>query len=212
MVMQTTLDSGKPRQIWWNVPNALTVGRIILTVVLFVALTFHEQLTYWPSMLLFVIAAATDWLDGFLARRLGQVTALGRVLDPFADKLIICGTFVFLTADPHMQQTPGGLHPWIVVIILSRELLITGLRSFLEGQTVDFSAKWSGKFKMAFQCLLAIVAFLYLDLPEASPWASTLWYLLVIITYGTLILTVYSGAAYVAMGIRQMRRLENLSP
>jgi len=193
---------------WWNIPNTITTARIVLTIFLFVTLAFHKQLGYLPSLVLFVVAAGTDWLDGFLARRLHQVTSLGRVLDPFADKLIICGTFVFLAADPKMLETPWGLHPWIVVVIISRELLITGLRSFLEGQTVDFSAKWSGKFKMAFQCVLAIVAFLYLD-REATPAKDPgLWTLLVIFTYGTLLLTVYSGAAYVIIGLRQIRRLE----
>lgn len=212
MVLKYSRDNSVAQQnTWWNVPNVLTVGRIALTVILFIALAFHQRIGYFPSLVLFAVAAATDWLDGFLARRLGQITTLGRVLDPFADKLIICGTFVFLTADPRMQQTPGGLHPWIVVIVISRELLITGLRSFLEGQTIDFSAKWSGKFKMAFQCLLAIVAFLYLDLPPNGAWSSLLWYPLVITTYGTLLLTVYSGAAYVAIGVRHMRHLENLA-
>lgn len=195
---------------WWNIPNGLTIARIILTVVLFVTLTFHDSLTYFPSLVLFVIAATTDWLDGFLARRLGQVTSLGRVLDPFADKLIICGTFVFLAADPRMLQTPGGLHPWIVVVILSRELLITGLRSFLEGQTVDFSAKWSGKLKMAAQCLLTIIAFIYLDYRQTDNWQYLFWIMLVGLTYITLFLTVYSGIAYVAAGLRQMRHLEDL--
>ncbi|MGB9687624.1 CDP-diacylglycerol--glycerol-3-phosphate 3-phosphatidyltransferase [Thermogutta sp.] len=203
-----TLQTLGEKMNWWNIPNTITSLRIILTIFLFVTLAFHRQLGYLPSLILFLVAAGTDWLDGFLARRLRQVTSLGRVLDPFADKLIICGTFVFLAADPKMLETPGGLHPWIVVVIISRELLITGLRSFLEGQTVDFSAKWSGKFKMAFQCILAVVAFLYLDL-EATPTKDPgLWTLLVIFTYGTLILTVYSGVAYVIVGLRQLRRLE----
>jgi|YelNatPaOPRAMG01_1025707.scaffolds.fasta_scaffold103369_2 CDP-diacylglycerol--glycerol-3-phosphate 3-phosphatidyltransferase len=202
------LQTSAEKMNWWNIPNTITTARIVLTIVLFVTLALHSQLGYFPSLVLFVIAAGTDWLDGFLARRLHQVTALGRVLDPFADKLIICGTFVFLAADPKMLETPGGLHPWIVVVIISRELLITGLRSFLEGQTVDFSAKWSGKFKMAFQCILAIVAFLYLEGGGTPTQNAALWTLLVIFTYGTLILTVYSGAAYVVIGLRQLRQLE----
>ena len=66
--------------------------------------------------MLFVIAAGTDWLDGYFARKYGQVTTLGRILDPFADKVIVCGTFIFLAAIPDMQQVPWGLRAWMVVV------------------------------------------------------------------------------------------------
>jgi len=174
-----------------------------------VTLSFHEQCGYLVSIVLFVVAAATDWLDGFLARRLNLVTPLGRILDPFADKLIICGTFVFLAATPKMLQTPWGLHPWIVVVVISRELLITGLRSFLEGQTVDFSAKFSGKLKMGFQCVTAVFAMLYLgDSGQNSQLTYLLWLGLVLSTYLTLLTTVYSGLAYVRIGLKKVKGLE----
>lgn len=194
---------------WFNLPNSLTLLRIGLAVALFVTLSFPYQCGYGVSIVLFTVAAATDWLDGFLARRLNLVTALGRILDPFADKLIICGTFIFLAATPKMLETPWGLHPWIVVVIISRELLITGLRSFLEGQTVDFSAKFSGKLKMGFQCVTAIVAMLYLaDSGENAQLARFLWIGLVAATYLTLLTTIYSGIAYVIIGWRKVSSLE----
>lgn len=194
---------------WFNLPNCLTLLRIGLAIVLFVALSFPRQCGYAISIVLFIVAAATDWLDGFLARRLNLVTALGRILDPFADKLIICGTFIFLAATPKMLETPWGLHPWIVVVIVSRELLITGLRSFLEGQTVDFSAKFSGKLKMGFQCVTAIVAMLYLaDSGENAQLSHLLWIVLVAATYLTVLTTIYSGIAYVIIGWRKVRSLE----
>lgn len=194
---------------WLNLPNSLTLLRIGLAVALFITLSFPEQCGYVISTVLFVVAAASDWLDGFLARRLNLVTALGRILDPFADKLIICGTFVFLAATPKMLETPWGLHPWIVVVVISRELLITGIRSFLEGQTVDFSAKFSGKLKMGFQCLTAILAMLYLgDSGQNSQLTDLLWLGLVVSTYLTLLTTIYSGAAYVMIGWKKVRSLE----
>ena len=117
----------------------------------------------------FAIAAGTDWVDGFWARRYGQITQLGRILDPFADKIIICGTFMFLAAVPptfdrridssHRKSGPG----WPCIVV-ARELLVTALRSFFEEHGTDFSAKWSGKWKMVLQC--AAVA--------ASLWR--LWY------------------------------------
>src|SRR5687767_7309883 len=81
----------------WNVPNQLTVARLVLSIVCFIVLSFNF---YLAGLILFVIAAGTDWVDGYWARRYGQITQLGRILDPFADKIIICGTFIFLAAVP----------------------------------------------------------------------------------------------------------------
>ena len=194
---------------WLNLPNSLTMGRIGLAVIIFVMLALYNWFGFIVPMILFIMAAGTDWLDGYLARRLGLVTALGRVLDPFADKLIICGTFVFLTAHPKMLETTWGLQPWIVVVVISRELLITGLRSFLEGQTVDFSARFSGKLKMFFQCILVIVAMLYLaEVGAGTALENIIYVLLVVSTYVTLLTTLYSGGVYVVIGLRQIHKLE----
>ena len=84
-----------PSNVIWNVPNQVTALRLILSVVMFCLIPFGF---YWASFVLFVLAAGTDWLDGWYARRYDQVTVLGRILDPFADKIIICGTFIFLVA------------------------------------------------------------------------------------------------------------------
>lgn len=200
---------GPTRAWWWrNLPNLLTLSRIFLAAVLFALLSFPGRATYLTGLVIFVLAAITDFLDGYLARRFHLVTQLGRVLDPFADKLVICGTFVFLAASRRMLETPWGLHPWIVVVILARELLITGLRSFLEERRIDFSARWSGKIKMALQCLLAIVAFAYLafdqDPPGSPAWC---WMSLVVLTYATLLITVYSGYQYVRIAAAHLEEI-----
>ena len=146
-----------PRTIF-NLPNQLTSLRLILAVVMFAFIHFEFYLT---SMVLFIIAAGTDWLDGYFARKYGQVTTLGRILDPFADKVIVCGTFIFLAGSPTFVNMPewyAGLRPWMVVVIVGRELLVTALRSFLEDRGSDFSAKMSGKLKMVLQCVAAGVA------------------------------------------------------
>src|SRR3990172_428639 len=88
----------------WNVPNVLTTARLVLSLFLFIFLTIDWYLT---SLVLFAIAAGTDWIDGFWARRYGQITQLGRILDPFADKIIICGTFTFLAAVPSVYGKSG---------------------------------------------------------------------------------------------------------
>ena len=133
---------------------------------------------------MFVIAAGTDWLDGYFARKYGQVTTLGRILDPFADKVIVCGTFIFLAAIPAIRDGRWGfwgLQPWMVVVIVGRELLVTALRSFIEERGSDFSAKMSGKLKMVLQCVAAGVCLFYLhDYDAKTPTAAWLWWLLVI--------------------------------
>ena len=136
----------------------MTSLRLVLSVVLFCLIAWEH---YLASLVLFVIAAGTDWLDGYFARKYGQVTTLGRILDPFADKVIVCGTFIFLAAIPDIKDVPWGLQPWMVVVIVGRELLVTALRSFIEERGADFSAKMSGKLKMVLQCVAAGVCLFY---------------------------------------------------
>src|SRR5690242_17917836 len=116
----------------FNVPNQLTTLRLVLSIVLFVLIELGTQLAtpgyYLAAMVVFIVAAGTDWLDGYWARKYAQVTTLGRILDPFVDKVIICGTFIFLAALPE-----SGLTAWMAVVVVARELLVTALRGFLEG-------------------------------------------------------------------------------
>ncbi len=190
------------RQVVFSLPNQLTWGRLGLTLVLFVLLAWQW---YLAALAVFVVAVGTDWLDGYLARRLNQVSTLGRILDPFADKLLICGTYVFLVADP----TPGFtafFQPWMAVVILGRELLVTALRSFLEQRGKDFSAQWSGKLKMVFQSLAAGVGMFVLYLLQASPLLHWAWVVLLhALVWTALGLTVYSGAGYITRAVRLLQ-------
>ena len=88
----------------FNLPNQLTSLRLVLSVVLF-GLIASEH--YIASLVLFLIAVFTDWLDGYYARNFNQITTLGRILDPFADKVIVCGTFIFLLVAPGMRDAVG---------------------------------------------------------------------------------------------------------
>jgi len=191
-----------------NLPNQLTSLRLLLSIVLFGMIAWEF---YLASMILFIVAASTDWLDGYFARKYGQVTTLGRILDPFADKVIVCGTFVFLVAVPEMGTVPMGLRAWMVVVIVGRELLVTALRSFIEERGSDFSAKLSGKLKMVFQCIAAGTALFYLTYPSPAagvspdvPWWC--WGLLVVSTWTAVVLTVYSGIGYVIAAVRLVRQ------
>jgi CDP-diacylglycerol---glycerol-3-phosphate 3-phosphatidyltransferase len=181
----------------FNVPNQITAMRLVLSIVLFVLLPLEYYLT---SMVIFIIAAATDWVDGYYARKYGQVTTLGRILDPFVDKIIICGTFIYLAAVP-----TSGLAAWMAVVVVGRELLVTALRTFLEGEGADFSASMSGKLKMVFQCIAVGVSLFWLtygDLPRPT-WLA---WLLPVSVWSAVGLTVYSGLEYIRRAVLLLRR------
>jgi CDP-diacylglycerol--glycerol-3-phosphate 3-phosphatidyltransferase len=127
----------------WTVPNLLSLARLPLAAALFVLIACH----LWPAALaVFLLAAVTDWLDGWWARTFDQGSALGRALDPLTDKVLICGAFIFLV------RVPGaGLEPWMVTLVVTRELLVTGLRGMVESAGKEFGADWFGKLKTVLQ-------------------------------------------------------------
>lgn len=204
-------SAASPRLL--NVPNAVTVSRLVLAIVMF-CLFAAEQ--FFASLVTFIIAAGTDWVDGYWARKYGQVTQLGRILDPFADKLIVCGAFIFLAGGP---QLPGGeratgIAPWVAVVVVMRELAVTALRSFVESHGGDFSAKWAGKWKMVFQCVAAgfgIGRLLWFE-PDTGVWspsAPPAWvdWGLALSLWPAVVLTIYSGLQYALIAGRALRRM-----
>ncbi len=151
-----------PRRLvepFWNVPNAITLSRLGLAVFVFAAVAYGY---FFSALMLFVAASLTDALDGYVARKLGQATAIGRQLDPLVDKVIVCGSYIYLLTVPTTQT---GLYPWMVTTIVVRELLIQGLRSHLEGGGQAFGAQMAGKLKTCFQCISvsAILTVLWLQ-------------------------------------------------
>lgn len=146
-----------------NLPNQITIGRLFLAVIFLILLAAFDfverQRELWmldAAFVLFVVAAATDCLDGYLARRQNQVTSFGRILDPFVDKILILGAFVLLLGS-NFRGGPGedvtGLQSWMVVLVIARELLVSGLRGFSESQGKPYAANWWGKIKMFLQCI-----------------------------------------------------------
>lgn len=130
-------------------PNLLTLSRLGWAVVLFVCI----DLEYWlAALIVFGIAALSDWLDGVWARHTNQLSALGRNLDPLIDKVLIGGAFIFLLPVPD-----SGLEAWMVTLILGRELLITGLRGLVEAAGKSFGAGPFGKVKMILQCVALVM-------------------------------------------------------
>ncbi|MFO0872587.1 MAG: CDP-alcohol phosphatidyltransferase family protein [Phycisphaerales bacterium] len=152
-------------------PNAITLFRLVAAAAFFlivaVALSRLEdpnrQLWGNIAFAIFIVAALSDLLDGWLARRWHAVSVFGRIMDPFCDKVLVLGAFVLLAGpsfarvvdDGHglIPRSDSGVEPWMVVVILARELLVTSLRGVLESKGVDFSADRAGKWKMLLQSI-----------------------------------------------------------
>lgn len=188
----------------WNVPNRLTAARLLLAVAVFFLLPLQYYIT---AMILFIIAAATDWVDGYWARRYNQVTQLGRVFDPVVDKILICGTFIMLVEEMHDYEV--RVWGWLAVLVTCREMLVTVLRSYIEQHGGDFSAKMPGKLKMVFQCVAAGAAMLALAYgtrgsgPEAVPaWLTSVLTISIVLT---VVYTVYSGVGYIKSAVSMLR-------
>jgi len=118
----------------WNLPNQLTASRFVLALVLFALIAAEQWL--W-CLIIFIVAAFTDWLDGYLARKQNLVSTLGRILDPLVDKVLMCGVYICLLP---IGVREGWLWPWMVTVVVARELVITGLRSWMEAHGAKFGA------------------------------------------------------------------------
>ncbi len=195
----TTSDAPVVESIVWNFPNQLSAARIVLALVCFVTIYMEWYLT---SLVLFLLAAATDWLDGYWARKYEQITQLGRILDPFADKVIICGAFIMLGG-----IADSMIAAWMAVVVTARELLVTALRGLIEGRSMDFSAKWAGKVKMVLQCAAVAMSLWRLDVIDTTNATSPVYdNLLVGVVWASLIATVYSGWGYVKLALEMLQQ------
>lgn len=139
-----------------SIPNLLTYARLAAVPALAgVMFFFSGETSHWVALVIFALAGVTDFLDGYLARAWQQQSSLGRILDPIADKLLVGAAILMLVAD----QTISGWSIWAALIILSREILVSGLREFLaELNTIEISvsrlAKWKTTLQMIALCFL----------------------------------------------------------
>lgn len=133
-----------------NLPNKLTCFRVLLIPV-FVVFMYLDFIPYNNLIALgvFIFASLTDLLDGKIARKYNLITNLGKFMDPLADKLLVCAALICLT--------PAKIPAWIVIIIISRELFISGFRILAADQGIVLAAGWWGKFKTTFQMIMIIV-------------------------------------------------------
>ncbi len=196
-----TPDETPAPERFWNVPNAITLSRLVLSLAVFALI---GRGLYIPALVVFGLASLTDAFDGYFARLLDQATAFGRQFDPLVDKVVVCGAFIYLLGVPG----DTGLAPWMVATIVIRELLIQGLRSHLEAGGRAFGARFAGKLK-TFAQMTAICAILFaLEVRPAPPWLLARD----LITWLAVGLTVYSGLGYVLMAIPTSRRRAASSP
>ena len=216
-----------------HVPNLITGSRLILAAAFFILLSSYQYQGWGhPTLLIaafviYVIALLSDYLDGHLARKWKVEGAFGRVVDPFADKILVLGTFIFFAgknfvipesvesvgAHPMWVKTITGVAPWMVVLLLARELLVTSLRGISEAAGQNFGAVWAGKFKMGFQSGTVLAILVYVAF---RPWLMNHGYELFarilrdIGIWGTIFITLYSGMTYIHRAIALFRQSERV--
>jgi CDP-diacylglycerol--glycerol-3-phosphate 3-phosphatidyltransferase len=164
-----------------NLPNKITLARVVLIPAFLAAYMLQNE---WLALILFVTAAVTDAVDGYLARRLGLVTNFGKLMDPLADKILVCSAFIAFTAT-------GTLPAWVVIILISREFYVSGLRQLALEQKIVVAASTTAKLKTIIQIVLVI----YFLLPYPFDFLNIAPLTVVLIVLTTLI-SVYSAVEY----------------
>ncbi len=213
-------------------PNMLTAARVVLAIAFFAVLApfkYHKSVLVNgvgpdPWLLtaagLFIVAAITDVLDGYLARRWNAVTTFGRIMDPFADKFLVIGAFVFLAspgftftgeAIVHLPNRPlppvgsvTGVQAWMVAVILARELLVTSIRAEVEGRGLSFAATWSGKWKMILQsiCVPTVLILMNFRGEQGHAPGECASYWIMGIVWLTVAVTAWSAVPYITRAMK----------
>lgn len=196
--------------------NRITLARAALTLALWGLITYaghHPSETLWyVSFWLFIVASGSDFVDGMLARRLGEVSVFGRIADPLVDKMLTIGTLVVLLGVPALHE---WLPAWAVALIFTREILVTAVRGQIEGKGVNFQALPVGKYKMVLQCAAAAALILCMT-PTGwvrqeiavlawLPGPAGRWNLAHVLLWASLLLTVVSGVTYALRAQRALR-------
>ena len=178
------------RREFTNLPNLVTMGRVVLVPFVLIFIDNFSPLRSFIASLLYLGAAAGDALDGYLARSRGQVSMLGKFLDPLADKLIVTAVLVFMVG-------LGRVPAWVVVILLARDFAINGLRSVASAQGLVIAASDGGKIKTALQLVAIMMLLIYFRYPALGlPMAIDYHKVGLIVLYISMVASVFSGAQY----------------
>lgn len=181
-----------------NAPNLLSLGRILLVPLLVVALLTKFEGKEYVALGLFLVAALTDFLDGYLARRRSQVTRLGQLLDPAADKILMSAAFISLVE-------LGTIPSWMVVVIIAREFAVSALRSIAAADNHVIAAAWSGKFKTTVHVIAISVCIIHERLQDLGKPADLSW-LLPGVLWASVGISVFSGIEYFIRHVDVFRR------
>jgi CDP-diacylglycerol--glycerol-3-phosphate 3-phosphatidyltransferase len=186
-----------------NLPNLVTMGRVVVIPLVLLFIDNFNPLRTFIASLLYLVAAAGDFLDGYLARSRGQVSMLGKFLDPLADKLIVNAVLVYMVA-------LGRVPAWLVVVIIARDLAVNGLRSIASAQGLVIAASDGGKIKTALQLVAIMLLLIHFRYPVLGVGITVdyhvagLWLL-----YLSTLASLYSGAQYMrhflAAALKQSR-------
>ncbi len=208
------------KSIKQRIPNAITILRIFIAAGFFAVLglyRFPGQGIIWGNIaiFLFVLAATTDFIDGYLARKWDVISMFGRLMDPFCDKVLVLGAFIYLAGprftvnawveSDQLFTMASGFYPWMVVVIIARELLVTSIRDVLESMGHSGGAKWAGKLKMILQSF-ATPLILLLVVNFNPEYNSGVMLTINLLAWLILTVTVFSGVPYIRGLIAVMRK------
>ena len=182
----------------YNIPNLLTLSRIVVIPVIFLSLYIQSSWWAFVAAVLFIIASITDYFDGYLARARGETSALGRLMDPIADKLLVTSALVIILAKPDMVVSRLSFIP--VIVILCRELLVSGLREFLREVNVGLPVTRLAKWKTGIQ----MVAIPMLMVADYSPWFCYFGEIGEVLIWISAVLTIITGYDYLRAGLKHL--------
>ncbi len=169
-----------------NIPNLLSLSRILSVPVFIILMLEPNPVRALAAGIVFSLASATDWLDGYLARKWGQVTKVGKLLDPIADKILIMSALVIL-----VEIRSDVVHSWIAIVIIGREFAVTGLRAIASSEGIIIPAETVGKYKVGAQ--ITAVLSLLLDYYLTREWLRDIGS---VALWVAMILSVYSAVRY----------------
>jgi len=182
----------------WSLPNLLTYGRILLVPVMVLCFYLPAPASHWTALVIFIVAGITDYFDGVLARRWEQQSAIGKMLDPIADKILVAAALLMLAA----IGTIGGVSLIAAVIILCREVFVSGLREFLAAYRISVPVTQLAKWKTTIQMIA--IGFLIAG-PAADAYIPGVTLMGIVLLWMSAILTLYTGWEYLRAGFRHAR-------
>lgn len=181
-----------------SLPNLLTLARVAIIPVIVALLYVPVDWARWTALIIYILAALTDWLDGYLARKRNETSPLGRFLDPIADKLLVTAVVVILIANGSI----GEVTAIPALVILCREILVSGLREYLAEMRIGMPVSRLAKWKTAAQMLAVAL----LILGPAAPYGLSVLLPGKILLWVAGVLTAVTGYDYMVVGLRHMRR------